>query len=205
VRLHAAKETALLVLTAFFVTITFFVLQFGVGVDSTRTLEIGAACKVIAILVYAPLALLAYCWSLYRDTESPNGDGSRLRLRYPKYWLLVGAAQGAFAIAVIVAMGLEICATVAPRFGGQVEYSVATVEAVRDRAEIMGTKGLELNCARYIELKMSDGESTRLCYRRRKTADALSAVEPAAGDEVSLQMRRNAIGAFVEQLTLVSR
>lgn len=84
----------------------------------------------------------------------------------------------------------------APRFGGQIEHSVATVEAVRDRAEIMGTKGLESNCARYIELQMSDGESKRLCYRRRKPADALSAVEPVAGDKVLLQIRRNAMATL---------
>jgi len=186
------------------VTVTFLVLKFGVGLDSTRTLEIAAACKVWAICVYAPLALFVHCWSLFRDTESPNSDGSRLRLDHPQYWWLVGATKGTFAILVVVVLGLEICAMLAPRFGGQVEYSVAQVVAVRDSTEVIGMRGRRFNCVRYIELEMSDGESERLCYRRRRTADELSAVEPVAGDYVSLKLRRNAFATFVESLTQAS-
>lgn len=198
------RSLTLLLLTLVCLTVVFLVLQFGFGVDSTRTLEIGAACKAIAIFVYAPVALFAHCWVLFRDTDSPNSDGSRLRLKYPNYWMAVGAAKGALAVTAIVAFGLQICAMAAPRLSGQVEYSIAKVHAVRDSAEIMGSRGLQLNCSRYIELEMPNAEPKPLCYRRRRTADALSSVEPGAGEYVSVQTRSNAFATFVESLTPAS-
>jgi hypothetical protein len=198
------RSSTLLLLTLGFATVAFLVVQFGFGVDSTRTLEIGAVCKAIGIFVYAPVALFAHCWCLFRDTDSPNGDGSRLRLKYPNYWMLVGAAKAALIVAAIVTFGLQICAMLAPRIHGQVEYSIAKVHAVRDSAEVMSPRGLQLNCSRYIEVELSNAQTRWLCYRRRREADALSIVEPAPGDYVSLQTRSNVLGTFVESLTPAS-
>lgn len=201
-RVSNPKELkALLLLPLGCVTLIFMALQFGFGLDSTRTLEIGPGGKAIAIFIYAPVALFTHCFLLLRDAQSPNSEGARLRLRYPKYWLAVGAGWAALVIAATVVLGLEICAMLAPGLGGRIEHSIARVQAVRDSAEVYSRFGLQLNCSRYIELEMSNGEPERLCYRRRRKADALSAVEPLAGDYVSVRTRSNSLSTFVEGLT----
>lgn len=189
------RSSILLQLTTACVLLLFIVLKAGFGLDSSRTLEIGTACKVAAILVYAPLALLADCWFLYRATDSPNADGFRLRVKYPNYWMLVGAAKAAFLILVTVLIALDICAMLAPRWGGEVQHVTARVAAVRN-----GDFGLS-NCARYVELEMPDAESERICFRRKRTPDVLNSHEPMPGEYVSLRTQTNALATYVDMLT----
>ena len=97
------------------VSVIYVVLLYGFGLDSTRTIEIGALAKAVAIFGYAPLVFIVHARSLFRDLDSPNSDGARLRLEHPKHWSFVGAGKAVFAIAVTIGLGLQICAMVAPR------------------------------------------------------------------------------------------
>lgn len=172
--------------------------------DTTRTLEISAVCKVVAIFIVGPAAWGARCFWLFRATQSPNSEGAQLRLKYPDHWMIVGAVSSGLLIAMAITLGLQVCAILAPHRGGQLQQSVVKVRALHDSAEVLSPFGLQLNCSRYIDLEMPGGEVERLCYQRRRTPDALSAVEPTAGDYVSLQARSNFIATFVESLTFAA-
>lgn len=194
--------SASMILLVLLLLISYVVLQFVVGIDSTRTLEIHRSIKLGgALLGFVVAAIFWFDYFLGPSKDSFTSTAARSKAAGPATWVLVGVLRGVVVSGCFLIFGWQLCAMLAIYFEGHDEKIPAKIDSVRRSVDLFGREGLHVNCKEYVYLNVAKYGDVRLCYKRRRTeSDRLSTMPLMHNQNVMLRVKNNVLGIVVEAI-----